>query len=496
MSEQSTPQDDQLLAIVRQEQALRACSRSFLAFLPYWSFVNRETGEVRTFGDLWPGQAAFAQLAMQERFILALKAGKLGFTELGCAYDAWKALFGPPNARVHLFSRDERAAQELLGYVRVGLQQLPEWMRPTLLDGEPGGDTMRSLKFAPGPQDVRVIASFPAGPHVSVDQSCQHAHMDELARMPFPEKTWSTVYSTIAPEGSCHVITRGAGDDNFVAKLWQAAEAGTGVLHPFFQPWTARPDRDRAWYELQEGSLTRLALKFLAPERPEDALAGGDENEFIPIELWDLCREELPPFLPEDREPVVLAVDAAVTGDCFAIVAVTRHPSRHNDIAVRAVKKWDPPRSGRIDFAGPEAFLRAVCRGGCALGHPEPLAGCEACRSGFRHRGYNVVQIAYDPYQLESLMGSLRKEGLSWVHSFPQTTQRLIADSQLHDLIVNRRIAHDGSELLREHVLNAVAEINPKDDSRLRIRKKAPAKKVDLLVALSMASSECLRLRL
>lgn len=481
---------------VRLERARRASRSSFLGFLPYWSFKSRETGEVLTFEKLWVGQEAFARLMEQERFILALKAGKLGLTELECAYDAWVAFFGPPNGRVHLFSRDDRASQDLLSYIRFGLAHLPPGMRPELLDREAGGDTTRSLKFRLGEEDLRAIIAYAAGPTVSVDQTCQHAHVDELAKMPFPEKTWAAVFSTIAPGGSCHVVTRGAGDDNYVATLWRAALEGTSDLYPFFQPWTARPDRDPAWFESQAGSLTLQALKHFAPETAEDALAGDADNEFIPIELWDRCREEMPPFLPGTKEPVVIAVDAAVRGDCFAIVAVTRHPDRHDDVAVRAVRKWDPPRGGMIDFAEPESFLRAICKGGCAMGHFEPWDGCPACRDRARLPPYNVIQIVYDPYQLESMMGTFRKEGFVWCNPFSQHTDRLIADSQLRTLIINRRIAHDGNRFLREHIQNAAADVSPKEDTRLRIRKKHPDKKVDLTVALSMATYECLRLLL
>lgn len=75
--------------------------------------------------ELWEGQERFAVLMMTEPRILALKAGKLGFTELQCAYDAWVALFKQKNARVHLFSLNAPAAKELLQYVRFGITHPP-----------------------------------------------------------------------------------------------------------------------------------------------------------------------------------------------------------------------------------------------------------------------------------------------------------------------------------------------------------------------------------
>jgi hypothetical protein len=122
-----------------QSSELEACQHSFRHFLPYWQFTNRETGEIGSLAAPWTGQVQLAELIESEPWIFALKAGKLGFTELECAYDGWVARFRQLNARVHLFSRDARAAQDLLSYVRFGLTHLPEWMQLRPMCDEPGG---------------------------------------------------------------------------------------------------------------------------------------------------------------------------------------------------------------------------------------------------------------------------------------------------------------------------------------------------------------------
>ena len=78
----------------------------------------------------------------------------------------------------------------------------------------------------------------------------------------------------------------------------------------------------------------------------------------------------------------------------------------------------------------------------------------------------------------------------------PGTQERLIADKGLYDLIVNRRIRHDGNLDLREHLTNANAKQAANVDTRLRIVKKSDARKIDLAVCLSMACQESLRLNL
>ncbi|MHC4335963.1 MAG: hypothetical protein ACYSUV_19770, partial [Planctomycetota bacterium] len=72
-----------------------------------------------------------------------------------------------------------------------------------------------------------------------------------------------------------------------------------------------------------------------------------DGQPFLPdISWWDNLREELPPLSP--YEPVILAMDAATgrtatSSDCFAMIALTRHPDsgRADDtVAVRYAKVW------------------------------------------------------------------------------------------------------------------------------------------------------------
>ncbi len=463
--------------------------------------MNRETGAVQTLADLWPGQQEFADLMTRERRIFALKAGKIGFTELACAFDGWVAVLGPPNARIHLFSRDAPAAENLLAIVRFGISRLPDWMGPPIVAELSGGDTRQSLKLRAGPDDIRTLVSYAAGPHVGIDQSATHSHVDELAHMPYPEQTWNAIQTTIVPGGSCHVVTRGAGDDNYAAELWAAAQSGRSNLAPFFASWTARPDREARWRETEGASMSAEGWLRFAPESWEDALAGDRTTEYIPLALWDRCDDpNLPELNPGDPTPLVVAVDASVTHDITGVAVVSRHPERRDQAAIRACKVFDPADTGgEIDYDMVERFLRFLCRGGCSNWHPKcmPHPECPECRSGnFFIPGFNVVQIAYDIYQLASMMQRLRRADVAWCKPFPQGTERWIADASLQMLVMRQQIAHPGIQALRDHIGNARAKLSPDDDSKLRMIKKAPTRKIDLAVAASMAVDRVLYLNL
>ncbi len=198
------------------------------------------------------------------------------------------------------------------------------------------------------------------------------------------------------------------------------------------------------------------------------------ESPFIPIEWWDACGlNPPPPLLPGDRTPLVVALDAAVTGDCFGMVAVSRDPDaplEQPGVCIRLARKWTPEKGKPLDFAGPEAVLRQWCR------------------------DYHVVEVTYDPYQLHEFATRLQKDSVAWFRPFPQGVDRLRADKGLYDLIRDRRIRHDGNPELREHIQNCNAKMGKQEDTKLRLIKKSETRKIDLAVCGSMGSSECLRL--
>lgn len=187
-------------------------------------------------------------------------------------------------------------------------------------------------------------------------------------------------------------------------------------------------------------------------------------NAFVPPQWWEACRGAIPPYAGES---CVVAMDAAVVDDCFAITMMSKTIGK-DEYIVRYAQKWTAPLGGKIDFAEPEAELRKLCK------------------------NFGVIQVAYDAYQLEALSMRLMQEGLAYFYSFSQGSKRLVADKQLYDGIRDRRIVHDGNADLTDHVLNANASTVTGVIDQLRLIKRAQHMKIDLAVALSMNFSEML----
>jgi hypothetical protein len=186
----------------------------------------------------------------------------------------------------------------------------------------------------------------------------------------------------------------------------------------------------------------------------------ADSTEvFIPSEWWDACKVSALTDL--GRRGVIIALDAAVENDCFALVMVS---TTRGKVEVRHVQIWTPQDGEQINFDQVEDELKRLIK------------------------EYNVIEVAYDPYQLASM--SQRLGGLAYWREFSQGAPRLTADKMLYDTIRDRNIQHTGQAQLAEHIQNA--DRKPTENNTCRIVKRVATKKIDACVALSMANDRAL----
>jgi hypothetical protein len=283
-------------------------------------------------------------------------------------------------------------------------------------------------------------------------------------------------------------------------------------------PWCQGPEAE-AYYHRQAITLTpeqydRLHLNhWVSPV-----------TAFLPIEWHAACADPTVPILTPWRRPVsitepprlgerdsegrdllalymapsnweivgppqavVLSVDASVAGDCTALSAFTRHPTRHQDVVHRRAYKWDPPKGGKLDYNyTPNA----------RTGYSLVQQTVKLCME------YNVVQLSYDEWQLHHMMNELRQQELTWCKPFSQATARDVADKQLYDLIKEKRYSYNPDEpeldlvSVRSHIQNAARKQRAGEDTKLHIIKASDEGKIDLVITMSMGTAETLRLDL
>lgn len=192
-------------------------------------------------------------------------------------------------------------------------------------------------------------------------------------------------------------------------------------------------------------SLTEAEARVLLGAEWEDI---DDNDKFLQsMILWDQCREDLPPLTV--HEQLIIAYDDAEKSDSFGLVGVTSHPTKPNMLAVRFAYEWIPPTGGVIDHfgeGGPDWVIR---------------------NSIAPH--YALTQAVYDPHDEQIALGLMR-DGIVACVPFSQLQERLKADKLLHDLILSRRVAHDGDAALRRHIDNA--DIKPDPESRCFVCKR------------------------
>ncbi len=110
-----------------------------------------------------------------------------------------------------------------------------------------------------------------------------------------------------------------------------------------------------------------------------------------------------------------------------------------------------------------------------------------------QHAGIDIARVVYDPYQFFAEGLSLVEAGLD-AEEFPQTTRRIESDTALRRRIASGRLRHAGNytdlwyngDALTKAIVNARSKEYPPRGTR--IQKGAGGSKVDLAVALSMAS--------
>lgn len=241
--------------------------------------------------------------------------------------------------------------------------------------------------------------------------------------------------------------------------------------------WNTRP---RCPWQTDEYYATEAATLIDSEfQRVHRNRMASSKSPFLPIEWFDACKvDELPPI--KAGQPAVVSLDAAVSGDNFAISVHTRDGDL---VELRYARTWTPPKGGKITYSNP---LNPA-----DMDTPEGV-----CRWILTQ--FNVICWTYDEYQLHDFCTRLRNQGLGWFFAFPQGEMRLVADKAYYDRIVERRyhwsLDTPGAKDVRQHIENA--DRVPEKD-KLRIVKRVDhGKPIDLAVAASMGSYKLMQLNL
>jgi phage terminase large subunit-like protein len=214
------------------------------------------------------------------------------------------------------------------------------------------------------------------------------------------------------------------------------------------------PWQTPAYYASQRRSLRPNAYLRLHENRWTVS-----ESRFISSELWDACvRPGLSPLLPTREVSLFVGIDGSVKHDNAALVAVARIGNR---LQLARLRIWKPTASDPLDI---DATIGTALR--------------ELCTQ------FRVVNILVDPYQLHQLITMLKTEGLP-IMEYPQTVSNTTRmGTNLFDVLKGGNLDLYANEELKEQALNCVALETPLG---FRLAKEKASRKIDAIVALSMA---------
>jgi hypothetical protein len=273
---------------------------AFRAWCGLWRFRAQESKDVRLLGEhLWEAQNSFIEAITEHDHTYSLKATKLGLSTIAMAYAAFCARVRDGHARVHLFSRAERAALDLLAAVRFGLDGLPAWLQLPM-PPEKRTQTQKMLTYDAGGGETRLVVAYPTSDAVAVEATATHSHVDEWADMPRPDVIYSSLEPTFsAPGCTSLILTTGSGPANPSAEYWRRCLDGQGLHYPLFIPATARPGRDAEWLARKRKEMLANQFRTEYALTWQDAIAGVQGFAFAGEDI-DQC-SRYPRYGPNSR---------------------------------------------------------------------------------------------------------------------------------------------------------------------------------------------------
>ena len=184
------------------------------------------------------------------------------------------------------------------------------------------------------------------------------------------------------------------------------------------------------------------------------------EEIFITGEMWDPCVNPTSHPNATTRDPLFVGIDVGIKHDNAARVAVKWDEAGEKLILV-SHRIWKPTPAQPLNLEDTvEQDLRDLNDQG------------------------DVVEILADPYQMHRSITTLQAAGLP-IREFSQTTANCTLMGQtLFDLLTGQNLDIYPSDELRQQALSTVAVENPRG---WRIAKEKASKKIDAIVALSMA---------
>jgi hypothetical protein len=275
------------------QKEIHKCRRSVAYFLDtYGQIYDATSGDWVPF-VLWPAQQLALQTIVDHRLTVILKARQLGLTWLVLGFALWLMLFYPAATVLFLSRRDEEAVDLLKVRLRGLYDRLPDWLKVEFFVTDNDHDWHLS-------NDSRALA-FPTTGGDSYTATL--VIVDEADLVPDLAALMRSVKPTIDGGGRMILVSRVDKSRPLspFKRIYEGAKHHRTEWQPLFLPWSVRPDRDQAWYDVQQadifhrtGALDELYEQY--PATDAEALLPATLDKRIAPQWLQQCYREAQPI--------------------------------------------------------------------------------------------------------------------------------------------------------------------------------------------------------
>jgi hypothetical protein len=173
-------------------------------------------------------------------------------TTIIAAYLLWFTCF-KSEKYVLVASKDNDAALDVMGRIRFGYEELPNWIKPGCIYFN-----RHEISF----DNNSTIKSSATTENTGRGRSVSLLMIDELAFVNrlIQDAMWASLAPTLSTGGACIISSTPNGDQDLFARLWREASAGLSTFATVFAPWYEHPERDESYK--QEMIVKVGLLKF------------------------------------------------------------------------------------------------------------------------------------------------------------------------------------------------------------------------------------------
>lgn len=203
-------------------------------------------------------------------------------------------------------------------------------------------------------------------------------------------------------------------------------------------------------------------------------------DRWIPMPMWEACAGARPSL--EGRR-CFLGLDLSSTRDLTALVGVFPREGGFDvraEFFVPADSMAERVKRDRVPYDQWATDGWLTVTGGNVVDY-------ESVRAAIKRwdEQYQIVDIAYDPWNATDLMTRLQADGFTCVPMRQGFATLSAPTKELEKAIASKRLRHDGNPILKWNMANVAVESDP--TGNIKVSKKVSTERIDGVAALVMA---------